>query len=963
MVAGSADRTKAILEFVEYAKLLAGKEKQEAHVFLERLFQAFGHKGHKEAGAELEAKVRNKDSKVNFADLVWKPRCLIEMKSKKAKLNEHYRQAFDYWIYCVPKRPRYVVLCNFDEFWIYDFDRQVHEPVDRVKLKDLPQRYTALNFLYPEAPKPQFGNDRVAVTEMAAKLVARVFRSLVVDRKEPRDSAQRFVLQSVMSMFAEDIDLLPRGLFTELVTECADGKGSSYDLLGALFAQMNDPKRAKAGRFAKVEHFNGGLFVQPARIELTRDEAQALALACNQNWAAVEPAIFGTLFTSSMDSDERHAKGAHFTGEAEIQRVVGPTIVRPFRERIKQAANKSAEALLTLRGQLAGFRVLDPACGSGNFLYVAYRELRRLDAEILDILRNEYKTKIGFRLTRVSTKQFYGIDILEFAVELAKVTLMLARELAIVDERKLHTSTQALLPLEMEAALPLDNLDDNIKKADALLTPWPEVDCIIGNPPFQSKNKMQQEIGAAKYRELRKHYPKVPGRANYCVYWFRKAHDHLQEGQRAGLVGTNTIRDNYSREGGLDYIVNNGGTITEAVSSQVWPGEAVVHVSIVNWKKGAEPGMKRLFEQVGDQPESPWKVHEREVINSALSPRIDLTAAADIAGNENPKVCYQGQTHGHEGFLVTPDKAAEFCKHDPKSGKYLHPYLIGENLIGTTDRRPTRFVIDFQESNIIEAQARKGLFNHLKQSVLPHRLEEAERERKRNEELKSMDPKARGNRHHANFLKTWWVLSYARVDLISQLEQMARYIACVRHTKRPIFEFVSSKIRPGDSLQVFTLEDDYSFGILQSDLHWQWFVERCSSIKREWRYTPETVFASFPWPQDPTSSDVERVAKAAVHVRKTRAQLMSKTGSSLRELYRSLEVPGTNPLREVNLELDEAVRQAYGFREKDDPLTRLLGLNREVSAREKRGETITKPGFPAGRAACPAKFITSDCVE
>src|SRR5262249_39585042 len=155
------------------------------------------------------------ENKVNFADLLWKPRCLIEMKSKKAKLNEHYRQAFDYWINAVPKRPRYVVLCNFDEFWIYDFDRQVHEPVNRVKLLELPQRYTALNFLFAEDPEPQFGNDRVKVTALAATYVANVFKSLV--KREPREKAQRFILQCVMSMFAEDIDLLPRGLFTELV--------------------------------------------------------------------------------------------------------------------------------------------------------------------------------------------------------------------------------------------------------------------------------------------------------------------------------------------------------------------------------------------------------------------------------------------------------------------------------------------------------------------------------------------------------------------------------------------------------------------------------------------------------------------------------------------------------------------------------------------------------------------------
>jgi type II restriction/modification system DNA methylase subunit YeeA len=159
--------------------------------------------------------------------------------------------------------------------------------------------------------------------------------------------------------------------------------------------------------------------------------------------------------------------------------------------------------------------------------------------------------------------------------------------------------TQGELLLHGDDALPLDNLDENIRRVDALFCEWPNVEAIIGNPPFQSKNKMIEELGRPYVNNLRAAYPDVPGRADYCVYWFRKAHDNLRPGQRAGLVGTNTIRQNYSRIGGLDYIVNNGGTITEAVSSQVWSGDAVVHVSIVDWVRGEQPGPKRLLRQIG----------------------------------------------------------------------------------------------------------------------------------------------------------------------------------------------------------------------------------------------------------------------------------------------------------------------------------------------------------------------------
>ena len=161
----------------------------------------------------------------------------MEMKSRGERLQKHYPQAFEYWIKLVPDRPRYVVLCNFDEFWIYNFNLQLDEPVDRVSLDDLTARYTAFNFLFPDDPKPQFGNDRVAVTRVAADKVGAVFRTLIA-RGEGRDRAMRFILQCVVAMFSEDFDLLPQGLFSEILDECATG-ASTFDLIGGLFRQMN----------------------------------------------------------------------------------------------------------------------------------------------------------------------------------------------------------------------------------------------------------------------------------------------------------------------------------------------------------------------------------------------------------------------------------------------------------------------------------------------------------------------------------------------------------------------------------------------------------------------------------------------------------------------------------------------------------------------------------------------------
>lgn len=946
-----------IREFIQYARTLKGDEKGEAQVFCDRLFKAFGHGGYKEAGATLEFRVKGAKS-TKFADLLWRPRLLMEMKKRGEKLQKHYTQAFEYWLQLVPQRPRYVILCNFDEFWIYDFDLQLNDPVDKVSLGEMADRYTAFNFLFPVEKKPQFGNNRVDVTRAAAANVAGAFNSLVA-RGEGREQAQRFALQCVVAMFSEDAELLPKGLFSELLDDCKRGE-SSYDLIGGLFRQMNTPTAAKGGRFKGVRYFNGGIFQTVNPVELAAEEIDLLLKAAEENWSKVQPPIFGTLFQSSMGKERRHAFGAHFTSEADIQKVVLPTIVRPWRERIEGA--KTLKELRGLLEELRAFRVLDPACGSGNFLYVAFRELKRLELSLMAKIHAEFGKKaqaaVGTR-SLVSTKQFYGLDKEEFAVELAKVTLMIAKELAIDESHAWIDAEQLDLPIEFDAALPLDNLDDNIKAADALFSPWPKAHAIVGNPPFQSKNKMQGEYGPAYLNQLRDAYPGVPGRADYCVYWFRKAHDALPKGGHAGLVGTNTIRQNYSREGGLDYIVGNGGTITEAVSSQVWSGDAVVHVSIANWVKGDAPGKKKLFTQLGDAEDSPWSVAEVDVIGPALSAGFDVTQAVRLRANIESGACYQGQTHGHEGFLLGSDEAATMLKDAAKNAEVLLPYLTGDDLLSHQPPMPQRYVIDFQPRDVLAAGQYPKLMERLKATVLADRQDAAKEEAERNKAALDANPKAKVNQHHRNFLNKWWMLSYPRSELIAKIASMPRYIVCARVTKRPVFEFVDSGVRPSDALQVFPLSDDYSFGILQSGVHWAWFVARCSTLKGDFRYTSDTVFDTFPWPQKPTLPQVKKVAEAAVALRALRRKVMAENNWSLRELYRTLDTPGKNPLRDAQDSLDAAVRAAYGMKPKDDPLAFLLALNGELAECEASMKPVTGPGLPPGMKG---EFVTGDCV-
>ena len=962
----TAELQSSLGQFAAFARSLKGDEKSEAQLFLDHFFRALGHGGVQEAGATLEFRIAKKPGSAQlelikgegakakggkkFADLLWPERVLIEMKSRGANLEKHYDQAFDYWTHIVPRRPPYVILCNFDEFWIYDFNTQLFDPVEKLLTRDLASNSAGLNFLLPQAQKPIFGNNRVEVTRKAADTFAEVFRK-IVERKEDRTRAQRYILQLLVSVVAEDLGLLPGEIVTTLLAESVQKPADSYDLLGGLFRQMASDQPARGGRYTGVDYFNGGLFKEVDPIELKHGEAYSLHhAALTHDWAQVKPEIFGTLFQHSMDAGERHAFGAHFTSEFDIQKVVGPTIVRPWRERI-EAAKSDKAALVAALDDLRRFQVLDPACGSGNFLFVAYREMKRLERDLLVRLQ---RAKAKIELTSaVSIQQFHGLDTQPFAVELAKVTLMLAKELELREADRLGASEGLFF---QEKPLPLDNLDANIRCADALFTAWPKADAIIGNPPFQSKNKIVEEFGREYVTKIRKAYPGIPGRADFCVYWFRKAHDHLEPGGRAGLVGTNTIRQNYSREGGLDYVVANGGTITDAVSSEVWSGDAVVHVSIANWIKGSDSREKTLTIQRGDSRESPWETYILNDINSALSTGVDVSMALVLKANENNKSVFAGQCHHSEGFLLEPDEAARFLRKNPDCAEVVVPYLTGDDLL--EKHAPTRWIIDFGKRDLFSAMQFGAAFERAKELVLPNVQRKADAEKA----TTGRDDGPRGQH-----LKNWWQFWRPRPELIGKLADIPRYIACSRVTKRPIFEFIDPRIHPNDAMVAFTFADNYSFGILQSPMHFDWFKARCSTMKADFRYTSDTVFDTFPWPQTPTPGQIAEVAAAAVALRGLRREIMAQLGYSLRELYRTLDTPGANPLREAHTRLDTAVRAAYGMPEEKrgaatDPLAFLLALNLTLAAKEKAGDKITPPGLPLPEAD-RAAFVTDDCVR
>jgi len=965
-------KTTRLIDFVAWvATHIKGDEKGEAQVYLDRLFKGFGHEGFKEAGATCEERVKKTDTGgTSFSDLVWKPRVVIEMKKRGVDLSKHYSQAFNYWTYLVPNRPRYAVLCNFDEIWVYDFDTQMDTPVDKVFLKDLPDRFGALNFLFPGDVAPVFGNHNEEVTREAANKLATCFNAMVKRGTDP-SLAQRFILQILMAFFAEDIGLLEKYLVKQLLEECKSPE-DTFDILGGLFDAMNRKEGNPGGRYKGVAYFNGGLYASPAKLELVAEERALLKEACDFDWSKVRPEIFGTLFERSLGKKERHAQGAHFTTPVDIMKIVGPTIVEPWRMAIE--ATKTLTEMQTLAHRMQTFTVLDPACGSGNFLFVAYRELKRLEAQLYARMAERFPKSVDpsqRTLGFVTTTNFFGMDVNPFAVEIAKVTMMLAHKLSI-DE--VHVA---------ESALPLDNLDSNIIHRDALVqndgakSVWPKTDVIIGNPPFLGAKNLKRDLPSEYVNRVRKAYKSVPGMADMCVYWLYRANDELEACTsadpfkgRAGLVGTQNIRMNASRRGGLDHIAANG-TIVEAVENQPWSGEAEVNVSIANWVKSNDtaiiPSEKRLWfvprssavvKKKTKRGEGPahkrYALDMRKVsrINSALSDKTDLSGALALQCNRHPQRAFQGVTPGYEGFLLKEDRAKTLLTAEPAASVVIRPYMIGREINSTG--KPARYIIDTFGLELSDLAAYPKTLAQLKETVLPKVLEKLDAERAKKSDM----VKAR-----AEHLQRWWTFWAQRTELRSLLKGKFRVIAASRTQRHPfLFHFVAADIAHGDKLQLFAFDDDYSFGILQSSLHCTWYDDKGTRLKNEVdvNYGSDEVFATFPWPQSPRVTDVQAVAQTARELREVRVKAL-KGKATIRSLYATLQLPGKSSLRDAHERLDVAVLKAYGFDASFDLMSQMLDLNLTVAAHLKANNPTTGPGIPPGYPD-PALLISTDCV-
>ena len=860
---------RRLVDFARRWSLYAGSERAEAQTFLNELFACYGT-SRLDVGARFEEPQAGR-----FLDLIWERRCLIEMKrpSEAPRLARHRDQAFRYWREAAdPARnlpaPRFVVLCAFRRFEVWEPGAYPAAPRAEFDLLELPEQLDALAFLAER--EPVFVGTQEAVTRGAVRLIVDLYAELGDRRAAGPDELRAFLLQSIWCLFAEDLGQLEEHIFRRLVDDLIANPGrSSADDLGGLFEWLNRPgDRPPGGLYARTRYVNGGLFEEPAHVHLTTDELRVLRIAAESDWRKVEPHIFGSLLQDALGPEARRELGAHYTHEVDIQKVVGPCIVEPWRERIESAG--SLRELQALQAELLNYTVLDPACGSGNFLYVAYRELRRIEHRLgereAQMRRDEGRR--GADQSALSAffplQNMRGLDIDPFAVSLARVTLWMAQKLS-VDELDLD-----------ERTLPLEDLS-GIRAGDALRLAWPKASVIIGNPPFHGDRNLRGVVGDDYIEWLKREFG--AGVKDHCVYWFRKTADHLEPGQRAGLVGTNSISQNRARSASLNYVIERGGTIVDAVSSQPWPGDAVVEVSIVNWIN-EPPTPQSRFVLDGEEVEG---------IDTALTASTIPVADVPVL-RANRGRAFQGFLPGAKFDITIAQGDELLSRRDADYADVIKPYLSGRDIGSAPDQRPSRYTVDFGQRALEEAMAYPAALD-----VVRTQAKEA-RETSRSY---SRNPR-------------WWQFLWPRPEFRSKLASLRRFIAGTATGKRILFVWCDLDWRPSNSTNVFALDSDYAMGVLASRVHVDWGLARSSTMRTDPRYTPSSAFDTFPWPgvTDAVRDEIGSLSREVIAVRAT---LCTEHGIGLTKLYNRLDDGAFSGLARACRALDLAVIAAYGW--------------------------------------------------
>jgi type II restriction/modification system DNA methylase subunit YeeA len=805
-----------------------------------------------------------------------------------------------------------------------------------------PAKRQLLRAVFADPEKLRPGITRQQVTTEAAG----TFSELAHHLRAKGYDAQRvahFLNRIIFCMFAEDVGLLPNRIFSKLATASVAHPDTFEANARQLFGGM-----AKGGAvaFEVIDWFNGGLFDDDLTLPLDRAELKLVLKCAELDWSNIEPSIFGTLFERGLDPDKRSQQGAHYTDPATIMKIVGPVVLEPWisswetekvalnkqidraKKSVSDAAKQRYYAFLE---RLATFKVLDPACGSGNFLYMALRGLKDFEKRV--ILEAEL-LGLPVQFPRVGPEAVLGVEVNSYAAELARVTIWIG-ELQWMIENGFTWSKNPILK-------PLDQIEcrDAILNDNGSEATWPTADVIVGNPPFLGDKKMLAELGDDYTNRLRDAYAaRVPGGADLCCYWFEKARSMIDTGSvlRAGFVATNSIRGGKNRVV-LDRIAASS-KITNAWGDEGWINEgAAVRVSLVCFAQKDAETRRTLDGQPVDE------IFADLSGSTASSQSSDFTRVSVLT--ENAGVCFEGiKKYGPfdiegrvaRGWLATGGNA-----NGRPNADVLRPWLNAMDIV----RRPSdTWVIDFGSMSVEEASCYELPFAHAALMVKPERAKD----------------------RNAKTREKWWLYERPRPILRRRLAGLRRYIATPVVAKHRIFVWRHIAELPSNLLDAIARDDDVTFGILHSRFHELWALRVCTwlGVGNDPRYTPTTTFETFPFPEGlgpnvntqayDAVPQASAIAAAAKHLAEMRdnwlspPDLVTRKAESVagypdRLIPKSLDAEKqiakrtlTNLYNEkpvwlehAHRELDSAVSAAYGWDwplADDEILQRLFDLN------------------------------------
>ena len=822
----------------------------------------------------FEKGVQTSEDKKGWAD-VWKRNHFAwEYKGKHKNLDAAYKQLQLYRE--ALENPPLMVVCDMDRFEVhtnftgtgkhrYAFDLAgLADPANLDILRKV--------FTDPNALKP--GITCEAITVEAAKQFGKLAAGMRDKGVEPLRAAH-FLMKLMFCMFGEDTLLLPAGLFGKLLDTGKANPAMLPRLLQTLFEAM-----AQGGVYGSdiILWFNGGLFKDAEVLPLTSQEINTLININKYDWASVEPSIFGTLFERTLDPAKRSQIGAHYTSRADIETLLKPVLMAPLRrewEEVKRRcedelwprvvkASRARGRTLTLKDgpqrkafdraildfteRLAHVKVLDAACGSGNFLYVAINMLLDLEKEVIT-----YASDRGLSpIPQVNPAQLHGLEINPYAQELAQVVIWIGYLQWMHYNGFKMPDHPVLTPIEtiqqMDAILDLSD-PEHPKEPE-----WPEAEFIVGNPPFLGYSKLRASLGH-EYVDLlfRLYDNRVSNQSDLCCYWFEKARKAIEQGRckRAGLLATQGIRGGKNRE--VLKAINRSGGLFFAVSDKDWVLEgANVHVSIIGFDNGDET----------------YKVldgHGVPAINANLTSQSDLTSARRLPDNKGI-----GFVGGFKfGSFDITDQEAQRLLTTPSVGmrpnsEVIRPWLNGRDVLAQPRRM---WIVDFGDMAVEDAALFDGPYEVVKSRVKPER-DEMRRQRRR---------------------ERWWIHGETAPNLRAAIAGLPRCIATPRVAKYRIFVWIEPQTIVDGQLIAFARCDDYFFGVLHSRLHELWALRQGTRLETRPRYTPTTCFETFPLPH-PTADQEAAVSLAAKDLDGLRSRWLNPPEWTKSEM---LEFPGS----------------------------------------------------------------------